>query len=186
MQDKEEPQAYRQDRVLRDAFDLFLNEQQKQFGSQHVMLKDTLVWLGNAYGALGDAARQRELLERKIDLVLNKQGSSTVIKGEAGTGKTHLLHQFVNDVIPKKTSIFCATASPFQRDVPYGTWATIIQAALDEMITTMRQPNRTAVAMELLETHCTDARLQGLHRRVDGVPVRLVAAPPRVVAIDGR
>ena len=109
-----------------------------------------------------DTLVRQELLERKIDLVLNKQGSSTVIKGEAGTGKTHLLHQFVNDVIPKKTSIFCATASPFQRDVPYGTWATIIQAALDEMITTMRQPNRTAVAMELLETHCIDARLQGL------------------------
>jgi len=89
------------------------------------------------------------LLERKIDLVLNEQGSAVILQGDAGVGKTHLLHKFVNDLMPKKSSMMCATASPFKRDVSFATWAEVLIPALDALIPSTRQPNRTGVVMHV-------------------------------------
>ena len=98
------------------------------------------------------ALASRVLLENKIALLESRCGSATLIEGEAGVGKTHLLAKFIKSTLPNTLPIFYSPASPYSLE-PYGPFTLIIQQYLDSKVLRRREQysNRTAALKDLLE-----------------------------------
>lgn len=107
------------------------------------------------------------LLERKMELLARRQGSAALLASELGMGKTELLNRFVSGMFKKKTSVFCVTASSFQRGSPFAVWAELIKAYLAEVVMKEKKEltteNLTAAAVKFIEQGgATDSRLLSL------------------------
>lgn len=98
------------------------------------------------------ALASRVLLERKIDLLENRGGSATLIEGEAGVGKTHMLAKFIKHTLPNTVPIYYAPASPYSLE-PYGPFSLLIQQYLDSQVLKFRErfSDRTAALKDLLQ-----------------------------------
>ena len=104
------------------------------------------------------AARQG-MVEGKMNLFATKQGGTVLLEGAMGTGKTWLLRQFVGQVMPGKTSMFCANGSPFTRTNPFAVWGALLRQFVDLYGATNSISSRTAVTQQLLQKFAPDRRL---------------------------
>mmetsp|Transcript_9271 Transcript_9271/g.32672 ORF Transcript_9271/g.32672 Transcript_9271/m.32672 type:complete len:2305 (-) Transcript_9271:160-7074(-) len=108
----------------------------------------------------------QSLLERKIELLATGQGSASMLVAELGMGKTELLNKYVGGMFKKKASVFCVTASQFQRGQPFVAWSELLKAFLAEGVMREKKElttdNLTAAAAKVLTEFCTDKRLKSL------------------------
>ena len=104
------------------------------------------------------AARQA-MVEGKIRLLAEGQGGCVLLEGAMGTGKTWLLRQFVGQVMPERTTMFCANGSPFARSTPFAVWGALLRQYVDLYGASHSITSRTAVAQDLLKGQVPDQRL---------------------------
>jgi hypothetical protein len=61
-----------------------------------------------------------------MELLAIRRSSVLVIEGDFGMGKTELLVNFAQSVLPSRSTIFCAGGNPFTRAMPYVVWGDIL------------------------------------------------------------
>lgn len=61
---------------------------------------------------------KQKLLEKRLELIAARQGSVVLIEGDFGMGKSNTLMTHVQNALPTKSSVFCATGNPFSRGQP--------------------------------------------------------------------
>src|SRR5690606_32522516 len=69
---------------------------EKHYGSDHYQVADTLESLGNAYGALGDARKKKELLKRSL-LLKERYDYKVSLHSAAEIGKLEMVKHLVDN-----------------------------------------------------------------------------------------
>lgn len=85
------------------------------------------------------------LLENKIKL-LSGHCSFTVLEGEAGVGKTHLLARFIGKTLHNACPIYYSMASAYSMQ-PFGPFSMIIQQFLDNRVLQAKKKSTNAPSM---------------------------------------
>ncbi len=49
-----------------------------------------------------------------------------LIEGDFGMGKTEIVVNFVQSVLPSRATVFCTSGNPFTRAYPYVAWCDIL------------------------------------------------------------
>jgi len=57
-----------------------------------------------------------------------------LIEGGFGTGKTTLLRKFALQTMQHRTSVFVATANPYQRMSPYAVWSQLLTRYVNQLV----------------------------------------------------
>jgi ABC-type branched-subunit amino acid transport system ATPase component len=93
-------------------------------------------------------------MEHKIALVESRVGSTILIEGEPGVGKTHLLSTFMGSYLPETACIYFVAGSPFEIIKPYAAMGVVLGQYLESRrlpSATDGRETRTGVLMRELE-----------------------------------
>jgi class 3 adenylate cyclase/tetratricopeptide (TPR) repeat protein len=80
---------------------------------------------------LGRETELRDLLRRVNTLAVGRHGSVSLIEGEAGIGKSHLLRALGDAAAAQGLQVLCGQADPYERSQPYRAWRPIIERLFD-------------------------------------------------------